>query len=220
MPGAWDLARLAPQQAVHVDADAAACNLPRHSCPLVASRGAHRTAGAPGEHRDGESGLQRGLGDEAVVAPYATGLAAMIDPAAAIRNFERLQKLGGRGPFGWYEALDFSPARLPEGVVRGAGARLHGASPGDDPGGYCQRLERRYVSHMLSFEFRSYRRLSCSCRNEHRAILICLRSAPTKCSRRRNCAKSWRPPHRAASPRRITSRRAPICCRTETIPSC
>ena len=62
-------------------------------------------------------GLQRGLGDEAVVAPYATGLAAMIDPAAAIRNFERLQKLGGRGRFGWYEALDFSPARLPEGVA-------------------------------------------------------------------------------------------------------
>jgi cyclic beta-1,2-glucan synthetase len=61
-------------------------------------------------------GLQRGLGDEAVVAPYATGLAAMIDPAAAFRNFERLQKLGARGRYGWYEALDFSPARLPEGV--------------------------------------------------------------------------------------------------------
>jgi cyclic beta-1,2-glucan synthetase len=62
-------------------------------------------------------GLQRGLGDEAVVAPYATGLAAMIDPVSSIRNFERLQKLGGRGRFGWYEALDFSPARLPEGVA-------------------------------------------------------------------------------------------------------
>jgi cyclic beta-1,2-glucan synthetase len=61
-------------------------------------------------------GLQRGLGDEAVVAPYATGLAAMVDPVAAIRNFERMQKQGGRGPFGWYEALDFSPGRLPEGV--------------------------------------------------------------------------------------------------------
>ena len=33
---------------------------------------------------------------------------------------------------------------------------------------------------------------------------------PTKCSRRRSCA-SWRPPYRAASPRRITSPRAPIC---------
>ena len=60
-------------------------------------------------------GLKRGLGDEAVVAPYATGLAAMVDPKAAIRNFERLQKLGGRGRFGWYDALDFTPARLPEG---------------------------------------------------------------------------------------------------------
>jgi cyclic beta-1,2-glucan synthetase len=60
-------------------------------------------------------GLQRGLGDEAVVAPYATGLAAMVDPKAAIGNFERLQQLGGRGRFGWYEALDFSPARLPDG---------------------------------------------------------------------------------------------------------
>ena len=62
-------------------------------------------------------GFQRGLGDEAVVAPYATGLAAMVDPSAALRNFERMQGLGGRGPYGWYEALDFSPARLPEGVT-------------------------------------------------------------------------------------------------------
>ncbi len=60
-------------------------------------------------------GLQRGLGEEAVVAPYATALAAMIDPKAAIRNFERLEKLGGRGQFGWYDALDFTPSRLPEG---------------------------------------------------------------------------------------------------------
>ena len=62
-------------------------------------------------------GLKRGLGDEAVVAPYATGLAAMIDPKAAMRNFDLLQKLGGRGQFGWYEALDFSPVRLPEGMA-------------------------------------------------------------------------------------------------------
>ncbi len=59
-------------------------------------------------------GLQRGLGDEAVIAPYATALAAMIDPKAAMGNFERLQKLGARGRFGWYDALDFTPSRLPE----------------------------------------------------------------------------------------------------------
>ena len=35
-------------------------------------------------------GLKRGLGENAVVAPYATALAAMVDPAAAARNFARL----------------------------------------------------------------------------------------------------------------------------------
>jgi cyclic beta-1,2-glucan synthetase len=60
-------------------------------------------------------GLQRGLGEEAVVAPYATALAAMIDPMAALRNFMELARLGARGRYGWYDALDFTPARLPEG---------------------------------------------------------------------------------------------------------
>ncbi len=62
-------------------------------------------------------GLQRGLGDEAVVAPYATALAAMIDPQGALENFELLQSLGARGALGWYDALDFSPARVPEGAA-------------------------------------------------------------------------------------------------------
>jgi cyclic beta-1,2-glucan glucanotransferase len=60
-------------------------------------------------------GLKRGLGDEAVVAPYATALAAMIAPQAAVQNFARLAEAGGRGRYGWYEALDYTPARLPEG---------------------------------------------------------------------------------------------------------
>jgi cyclic beta-1,2-glucan synthetase len=60
-------------------------------------------------------GFRRRLGDDLVVAPYAAGLAAMIDPLAAARNFERLAALGGRGPYGFYEALDFTPARLPAG---------------------------------------------------------------------------------------------------------
>jgi cyclic beta-1,2-glucan synthetase len=59
-------------------------------------------------------GLKRGLGGDAVVAPYATALAAMVDPAAAVQNFERLAAAGGRGRFGWYEALDYTPSRLPE----------------------------------------------------------------------------------------------------------
>ena len=42
-------------------------------------------------------GLKRGLGDELVVAPYATALAAMIDPARAPRNLRRLAGAGPRG---------------------------------------------------------------------------------------------------------------------------
>ncbi len=60
-------------------------------------------------------GLKRGLGDDAVVAPYATALAAMITPHAAVHNFARLADAGSRGRYGWYEALDYTPARLPEG---------------------------------------------------------------------------------------------------------
>jgi len=58
--------------------------------------------------------LKRGLGGDAVIAPYATALAAMVDPGGAVKNFTRLAAAGGRGRFGWYEALDYTPARLPE----------------------------------------------------------------------------------------------------------
>jgi cyclic beta-1,2-glucan synthetase len=60
-------------------------------------------------------GLKRGLGENAVIAPYATALAAMVDPGAAARNFERFAAAGALGRYGFYEALDYTPARLPEG---------------------------------------------------------------------------------------------------------
>jgi len=59
-------------------------------------------------------GLKRGLSEDWVVAPYATGLAAMVDPKAARENFRRLEQLGARGRYGFYEALDFTPSRLRE----------------------------------------------------------------------------------------------------------
>src|SRR2546427_405391 len=61
-------------------------------------------------------GLQRGLSDDVVIAPYATALAAMIDPAAAVRNFQRLAEAGACGAYGFYEALDYTASRLPEGT--------------------------------------------------------------------------------------------------------
>ena len=60
-------------------------------------------------------GLKRGLSEDLVVAPYATALAAMIAPAAAAANFTRLAQAGGLGRYGFYEALDYTPSRLPEG---------------------------------------------------------------------------------------------------------
>jgi len=60
-------------------------------------------------------GLKRGLSEDVVVAPYATALAAMIDPAVAMQNFVRFAEAGGRGAYGFYEALDYTATRLPEG---------------------------------------------------------------------------------------------------------
>jgi cyclic beta-1,2-glucan synthetase len=61
-------------------------------------------------------GLKRGLEENTVIAPYATGLAAMIDPHAAAANFDRLASVGGRGRYGFYEALDYTPSRVPLGT--------------------------------------------------------------------------------------------------------
>jgi cyclic beta-1,2-glucan synthetase len=61
-------------------------------------------------------GLKRGLSENKVTAPYATGLAAMIDGEAALANYTALAELGARGPFGFYEAVDFTPSRVPEGA--------------------------------------------------------------------------------------------------------
>jgi cyclic beta-1,2-glucan synthetase len=62
-------------------------------------------------------GYKRGLGENVVVAPYASGLASMVDPASAARNFRRLADIGARGAYGWFEALDYTPARLPAGAA-------------------------------------------------------------------------------------------------------
>ncbi|WP_242512034.1 glucoamylase family protein, partial [Rhodobaculum claviforme] len=63
-------------------------------------------------------GLKRGLGSDRVIAPYATALAAMVAPAAALRNLARLADLGAEGRYGFHEAVDFTPARLPAGADR------------------------------------------------------------------------------------------------------
>jgi cyclic beta-1,2-glucan synthetase len=77
----------------------------------------YRAFGVPG------LGLKRGLGDDLVVAPYASALAAPLRPSAVVRNFDRLVSLGMSGPYGLYESIDFTPERLPENAVDGAVVR-------------------------------------------------------------------------------------------------
>ncbi len=56
-------------------------------------------------------GIVRGLADDVVVAPYATALAAMVAPGAAAANYRALTRLGARGQYGFYEAIDFTASR-------------------------------------------------------------------------------------------------------------
>jgi cyclic beta-1,2-glucan synthetase len=75
-------------------------------------------------------GLKRGLSDNVVIAPYATGLATMVDAREALRNYGAIEALGGRGRYGYFDALDFTRARIPEGetvaIVRNVMAHHQG----------------------------------------------------------------------------------------------
>jgi cyclic beta-1,2-glucan synthetase len=59
-------------------------------------------------------GLKRGLADELVVAPYATALGALVDPAAAAKNLRYLAAVGAEGTLGYYDAVDFTPRKPDE----------------------------------------------------------------------------------------------------------
>lgn len=69
----------------------------------------YRAFGVPG------LGLKRGLGEDIVMAPYASALALMVAPESACLNLERLAADGLQGRFGMYEAIDYTPIRLPRG---------------------------------------------------------------------------------------------------------
>jgi len=86
----------------------------------------YRAFGVPG------LGLKRGLSEDLVIAPYATALALMVLPEEACANLERLADNGFMGRFGFYEAIDYTSARLPRGqsnaIVRSFMAHHEGMS--------------------------------------------------------------------------------------------
>ncbi|MFN0101070.1 MAG: GH36-type glycosyl hydrolase domain-containing protein [Bryobacteraceae bacterium] len=53
-------------------------------------------------------GLKRGLEEDLVIAPYATALALLVNPADSIKNLRRLLKAGMYGRMGYYESLDYT----------------------------------------------------------------------------------------------------------------
>ena len=63
-------------------------------------------------------GLKRGLSEDLVVAPYATALAALVAPEAALENIRHLVREGALGHYGFYESIDYTPERLPQNQTR------------------------------------------------------------------------------------------------------
>ena len=86
----------------------------------------YRAFGVPG------LGLQRGLAGDLVIAPYASALALMVAPEEACLNLQRLAAEGFEARYGFYEAIDYTPSRLPRGqssaVVRSFMAHHQGMS--------------------------------------------------------------------------------------------
>jgi cellobiose phosphorylase len=86
----------------------------------------YRAFGVPG------LGFKRGLGDDLVIAPYASALAMMVLPRDACRNLQRLAADGFLGAYGFYEAIDYTPSRVPRGknhaIVRSFMAHHQGMS--------------------------------------------------------------------------------------------
>jgi len=86
----------------------------------------YRAFGVPG------LGLKRGLAEDLVIAPYASALALMVAPEAACLNLQRMADEGFVGKYGFFESIDYTPARQRRGqshvVVRSFMAHHQGMS--------------------------------------------------------------------------------------------
>jgi hypothetical protein len=77
-------------------------------------------------------GFKRGLEQDLVVAPYATILGLPFAKRQGLKDLHKLSDLGALGKYGYYEAVDFTPERLPENqrsaVIRSYMAHHQGMS--------------------------------------------------------------------------------------------
>jgi len=63
-------------------------------------------------------GLKRGLSNDVVVAPYAAMIALPVDVGAVVQNLAAFSAEGAEGRYGYFEALDYTPGRVPAGSSR------------------------------------------------------------------------------------------------------
>jgi cellobiose phosphorylase len=109
----------------------------------------YRAFGVPG------LGFKRGLGDDLVIAPYASALALTVMPREACRNLQTLADHGFLGAYGFYEAVDYTPSRVPRGkphaIVRSFMAHHQGMSLlGFAHVLLDQPMQRRFMSDPLA----------------------------------------------------------------------
>ncbi|HUT41305.1 MAG TPA: glucoamylase family protein, partial [Gammaproteobacteria bacterium] len=109
----------------------------------------YRAFGVPG------LGLKRGLGDDLVIAPYASALALTVMPLEACRNLQSLAANGFLGDYGFYEAVDYTPSRVPRGkhhaIVRTFMAHHQGMSLlAFEQVLLSQPMQRRFMSDPLA----------------------------------------------------------------------
>ncbi|KRE47020.1 GH36-type glycosyl hydrolase domain-containing protein [Paenibacillus sp. Soil522] len=68
----------------------------------------YRAFGVPG------LGFQRGLENDLVLAPYAAIMALPIQLGDSLASLKRMEEMGAKGKYGYYEAIDCTAQRMPE----------------------------------------------------------------------------------------------------------
>ena len=106
----------------------------------------YRAFGVPG------LGLQRGLSQELVIAPYACALALTLLPREAADNMRKMARLGWLTDYGFYEAIDYTAARQQPGethaIVRSFMAHHQGMCLLATAHALLDRpMQRRFESH-------------------------------------------------------------------------
>ncbi|MGM0767651.1 MAG: GH36-type glycosyl hydrolase domain-containing protein [Pseudomonadota bacterium] len=109
----------------------------------------YRAFGVPG------LGFKRGLGDDLVIAPYASALALTVLPREACRNLQALAEQGFLGDYGFYEAIDYTPSRVPRGKPHAIVQSFMAHHQGMSLLGFAhvlldQPMQRRFMSDPLA----------------------------------------------------------------------